>query len=333
MKLFSIFLFLALTPFINTNAYPFNNSECVECIESVNYVHSHNNSIKHIANEFNSFCDYYNISGCRNLTNYGFSLINQNSTHICKDLGFCDTLYMDSFAFDCSPYNVTILRYYDLLLGYKVDVLNNTLNYTKLWTTKIAEPYTIISLIHLDTHYNRVNYPSYIGCDLCDGKYIYPNSILKVLTENYIYYMNITNGYIYDKLVVRDHRQNNIPILFDTYQYPKSVLDQIYNGSLYNIDIEVVTTPSQCNYTSPSYPPTPALENCLYNTINSISMNQMTINLPSVPPRCSTALEMYCPHNIGSRENCLNCLVKKELLLKTCSILKKENWCDTFKLN
>ena len=330
MNLSSIFLLLAVNSFTNTNAYPFNNSECVQCIESVNYVHLHNNSIKHMANEFNSFCEYYNISGCRNLTNYGFSLINQNSTDICEELGFCDTLSMDSFAFDCSPYNVTILRYYDLLLGYKVDVLNNTLNYTKLWSTKIEEPYTMMSLINLDTHYNRVNYNSYAGCDLCDGSSNSHSSILKVLTENYIYYMNITSGYIYDKLVVHNHRQNNNPMIFDTYQYPKSVLDQIYNGSLYNINIELGTTPSQCNYTAPDNP-TPTLENCIFNTINSISMNHMTINLPSVPPRCSTALEMYCPHNIGNRENCLNCLVKKEQLLKTCTILKKENWCDTFK--
>lgn len=335
MKTFSFFLFLALTPFLNTEAYsfgdpyPFNNSECVRCIEEINYIHSHNNSIKHMANEFNSFCDYYNITGCRNLTNYGFSLINQNSTNMCEELGYCDTLSMDSFAFDCSPYNVTILRYYDLLLGYKVDVLENSqLNYTKLWTTKISEPYTMISLLNLDTHYSRVTYPSYRDCDGCSYLNL-PNSILKVLTENYIYYMNITSGYIYDKLVVHSHRPNNIPIKFDTYQYPTSVLDQVYNGSLYNIAIDVSATPSQCNYTTPDNP-TPILANCLYNTINSISMNQMTINLPSVPPRCATALEMYCPHNIGSRENCLNCMVKKQPLLKTCSILQEENWCDTF---
>ena len=336
MKTVSIFV-LALNLFTNTNAYPFNNSECVQCIESINYIHGHNNSIKHMANEFNSFCDYYNITGCRNLTNYGFSLINQNSTDICEEIGFCDTLSMDSFAFDSSPYNVTILRYYDLLLGYRVEVLDNVINYTKLWTTKIAEPYRNISLIHLDTHYNRVTWPRYIGCELCDyfdsrNPYdsVTTNSILKVLTENYIYYMNITSGYIYDKLVVHNHRPNNVPMIFDTISsYPTSVLDQVYNGSLYNIAIDVSTTPSQCNYTFPDNP-TPTLSTCLYNTINSISMSEMTINLPSVPPRCATALEMYCPHNIGGRENCLNCLVKKQPLLKTCSILQEENWCDTF---
>ena len=339
MKTLSIFL-LSLLPFINS--YPFNNTECVQCIEEINYIHAHNTSIKHMANEFNSFCDYYNISGCHNLTNYGISLINQNSTIICEELGYCDTLNMDSFAFDCNPYNVTILRYYDLLLGYRVDVLdNNVLNYTKLWTTKIAEPYTNISLLRLDTHYSRVS--GLGGCDVCffdatSGAPVYPaydpraqNSILKVLTENYIYYMNITSGFVYDKLVVHSHRQNNVQMIFDTYQYPQSVLDQVYNGSLYNINIDVSTTPSQCNYTSQDIP-TPTLANCIYNTINSISISEMTINLPTVPPRCATALEMYCPHNIGGRENCLNCLVKKQPLLKTCSIIEEEHWCDTFKL-
>jgi hypothetical protein len=338
MKLFSIFL-LTLVPFINS--YPFNNSECVQCIEGINYIHANNNSIKHIANEFNSFCDYYNISGCHNLTNYGISLINQNSTIICEELGYCDTLNMDSFAFDCNPYNVTILRYYDLLLGYRVDVLDNVLNYTKLWTTKIAEPYTNISLLSLDTHYNIINYPSYTGCDVCfydtsSGAPVYPaydarqqNSILKVSTENYIYYMNITSGLVYDKLVVHSHRKTNVPMIFDTYQYPSSVLDHSYNGSLYNIDIDVSSTQSQCNYTSPDNP-IPTLANCLYNTINSISMSEMAINLPTVPPRCATALEMYCPHNIGGRENCLNCLVKKQPLLKTCSIIEEEHWCNKF---
>ena len=103
----------------------------------------------------------------------------------------------------------------------------------------------------------------------------------------------------------------------------------ICNGTLYNINIDVSVIPSQCNYTTPDNP-NPTLTNCIYNSVNGISMNELGINLPGVPPRCATALEMYCPHNIGGRENCLNCLVKKQTLLKTCSILQEENWCDTF---
>ena len=327
-----ICVFLALTSFANVDSYPFNNSECVECIEKFNYIHSHNTSINHMVNEFNSLCDYYNISGCRNLTNYGIELINQNSTIICEDLGYCDTLSMDSVAFDCNPYNMSIFRYYDLLIGYSIEVLDtNVLNFTKLWSTKITEPYTNISLVDLTTYYSKTTY-NYLGCDVCHTRIWggnIPNSIVKVLTENYIYYINITTGLVYDRLDVHGHRDVPVPLHIKLYQYPNSVLDKTYNGSLYNINIDVGTTPSKCNYTTPDNP-NPTLTNCIYNSVNGISMNEVDINLPGVPPRCATALEMYCPHNIGGRENCLNCLVKKQTLLKTCSILQEENWCDTF---
>ena len=92
---------------------------------------------------------------------------------------------------------------------------------------------------------------------------------------------------------------------------------------------------SQCNYTAGNSPPgtAPSLESCIYNNIESISLEQWEVHLPKQPPRCGTALEMYCPHTKNGRLECLNCIVRNQNLLSNCDSISEERWCDRSNFN
>jgi hypothetical protein len=310
--------------YLKSDPYPFSNNECVSCIEKFNYIHSHNASIVKTINQFNEFCDYYNISGCRNLTNYGSRMINQNSTLICEDLGFCDTLSLDNYLFTTSI-GTQVYYFYNSLIGYDVKMLgtSQTLNYTKLWSIKLDEPYESYQLISLSTSYNTQNYPGYYRCSPClPSVYEY---IIKISTDNYVYYLNETSGVILDRIVVNNSYKVgwNPTITGETgSQY---VYDTNYNGSLFSTNILV--SPfyiSTCNYTSNHNIYT---QKCLSNSV-SMTLSPININIPKEPPKCGTALEMYCPHSTTGRVNCLNCLVQNKELLSTCSVAEEELWCN-----
>ena len=102
------------------------------------------------------------------------------------------------------------------------------------------------------------------------------------------------------------------------------VYDTNYNESLFLTNILVSSIPSKCNYTRNQNVYT---QNCLYNTV-SMTLSPININIPKEPPKCGTALEMYCPHSTTGRVNCLNCLVQNKELLSTCSVAEEELWCN-----
>ena len=126
MKLFTTIV-LSLLPYITETVTPFNSSECTSCIEKFNYLHSHNESIVQFVENMNDFCDYLNITNCRNWTKNVDKYIMKNSTEICQDFEICDVLDIDNFAYQ-DPYysNINIYTYYDLLLAFKVNVLSNS---------------------------------------------------------------------------------------------------------------------------------------------------------------------------------------------------------------
>ena len=211
-------------------AYPFNSTLCFECIDDFNYIHKHNNSITHAMKEVNNFCNDYNITGCNNITTYVDKLIMQNSTVICEDLGVCDKLDIDNFVIDIYgkiEQNIKIYRYYDLLIGYRVNIIGgDILNYTKLWQTKISEPYYDVSKINISTTNDLV----------CNGYTTIPTPpapseskptnlrdidyILKVATDNYIYYMNVTTGTIIDRLPINNNEPFNLEVYYNNNNQP-----------------------------------------------------------------------------------------------------------------
>ena len=103
-----------------STAYPFNSTECTECIDVFNYIHSHNDSLGEMIDDFNHVCHELNISGCENITRFADKVLMTNSTEICEFLDICDNLDLDNFVFDTGQHDIKIFRYYDLLIGYKL---------------------------------------------------------------------------------------------------------------------------------------------------------------------------------------------------------------------
>ena len=312
-----------------STAYPFNSTECTECIEVFNYIHSHNDSLGEMIDDFNHVCRELNISGCENITRFADKVLMTNSTEICEFLDICDNLDLDNFVFDTGQHDIKIFRYYDLLIGYKLIMTDtNVLNFTKVWSIKLEEPYTDINKLVINPPYDHNSLEIVTGCDVCNA-YDY---ILKITTENYVYYSNITSGLVFDRLKIENNYKpisGGLINLEPSYN-SQQIIDSIYNGTLFTPIIDVNSHVSQCNYTGPSSSPPspPTLYNCIRHTIGAISLGEWKLNIPSEPPRCGTALEMYCPHTRLGKLDCLNCIVRNQDLLSTCNSIDEQRWCD-----
>ena len=331
-------LFFLPTVLQQTIAYPFNSSKCTECIETFNNIHNHNDSI---VKALNTFCKEYNISDCH--MNQIDKALMTNSTKICEYLEICDDLTTNNFIFDTDPYDIKIFRYYDLLIGFKLDMSqSNIMNFTKKWSIKLAEPFKTITTIPLQTPYDRATMP-YIGCDTCNlGKVMtvagraetdYPiqaNHILKVNTNNYVYYINITDGIVFDRLTIKHNRLFQGLTNIKSPSTSTTITDSIYNGTMFISTIAISSVTSQCNWTDPlsTTGTVPTLENCIYSQITGIDITEWGVDIPKQPPRCGTALEMYCPHSKLGRSDCLRCIVINQKLLATCNSFDEENWCE-----
>jgi len=348
LNIFHLFLFSFLN---NVYAHPFNSTICFECIDDFNYIHKHNNSINKIMTEVNTFCDEYNISGCENMTNYVDKLIMQNSTIICQELGVCDRLDVDNFVIDIYgpiEQNIKIYRYYDLLIGFRVNIISDSiLNYTKLWQTKISEPYWDVSKINInpvgqllcngDTTSPTPPPPSQINPDDNFRRYDY---ILKVSTDNYIYYMNVTTGTIIDRLSITNNEPLDLDLYYSNNNQP-IVNDYLFNGSIYKLDININVIISNIKYNTTTNDGYSCIQNpttglweckrpCNYNNVNTINILPLNVYIPEQSPTCHEALETYCPRSLSKRELCLNCLVKNQAILSQCTVLEEEYWCDNF---
>jgi hypothetical protein len=326
MKFFTTIV-LSLLPYITGTITPFNSSNCTSCIEKFNYLHSHNESIVQFVANMNDFCDHFNITNCRNWTKKVDKYIMKNSTEICQDLGVCDVLDIDNFIYQDPYSNINIYTYYDLLLAFKVNVLSNSvLNYTQLWSVSITEPFQKFEMVSLQNTYATSQYGITSGCVVCS-----PNSwaeyILKMTTDNYIYYLNITDGNVLYRLQLNGNRKLDLPISMVQEPNSQFVYDIGYNGSVYVNSMVVNSYQSYCNYTTPTNP-TPVSQECLYNDIALVNRTKMRIQMPYERPRCGTALEMYCPHNNKGKEDCLSCMVRHREALNMCDVVSEENWCD-----
>ena len=131
-----------------------------------------------------------------------------------------------------------------------------TVNHTKLWSFKIPEPYISADMISLE---NTTYYTC--SCYACTGtRYNTTNSncyrhikILKLLTSNYIYYVNIKNG-----IVILQNRINNLSTNYKfgasgMYSYlpvlsglNNTLYDFNYNGSLFFSEITFEMEQQNC---------------------------------------------------------------------------------------
>ena len=329
------FIPLLLVSLVNSKHHPFNSSECTECIEKFNYLHNHNRSLVKAVNSFNSFCDSYNISICRNITDYGISFLEQTPSDICRELGYCDVLNIESFVFDIhtatsSIYNIKLYTYYDLLIAFEETPIVSppVLNFTQKWNLKLEEPINdeLFSVIPVDASIIDSSTNTYMGsCGACSSTNNGYEYILKMCTENYMYYVNITDG-----LILYKYRIENINKLKSPINYPSKsernvpaqyIYDTTYNGSLLMSSIVINASLSMCNTGTGQM-------DCQQNTILSIETQNVKIEMPEEKPRCGTALEMFCPHDGIGREDCLNCIIKNRENLIMCDVSTEENWCD-----
>lgn len=345
---------------IGIAAHPFSSDGCVKCIDKINYVHSYNQSFINLFYNITDFCQKYEIEFCSNITDFtGF--FNKSPEYICDKLGYCETLDISRYIFDfrhesinkygndyndiTNKYlnNLYLYQYYDTIMCLNKSS-TTTLNFTKLWQIKLGEPYKNIRLLNIDTKYIDTNYKPFTGsfmkCIDCSptyitnsGKFIIINeNMLKIDTSNYVYYINITSGQVFNRFNITKNNYN-FDIQYDSPDCSSVnspyMCDTLYNGGLFSVEFDVVNTVSTCNTTANGVITS---NQCIYNNIQSSSTNKYGINFPKPPPRCATALDMYC-HDRTQKEDCLNCLVKNQDKLTTCSIIEEEDWCNKMKEN
>jgi len=314
------------------SSYPYNSSECYQCIETINYIHENNISLKELYNNLDDICGYFNIS-CSKIDKMEYNFLMSNSTQVCEALKKCDTLSLKNYIISGMeqrlPLNLHIFYYYNNIIAYSLNISNNgdTL-FNKEWNIKIDEPYIDAIFIQMTSGSEFINGTHIYNCNDCNSPNII--NILKINTPNYIYYLNATNGILLDRIHVIN---NYIPPLTQieiTYNYNKTsviqnnlinMYDPIYNGSLYVVDFNIKTFVSSCSCFGNIYP-------CYYNTIGQISLEQRKFILPSIPLTCDQSLHKYCPNTNITRDQCLNCLISHKDGLNVCSVNQEESWCD-----
>ena len=339
MKLFFLLAFLYITninsqPLIKPfpeKTYPFNSTKCYDCIMNINYIHKMNLTLTEWLNNYEGLCIDLNIS-CEKFTNKEYKFLMSNSSKVCESMGYCDELTMNNFVIQYE--SLYIYYYYNNIIGYNVNSSNNGgMTFTKKWQFKIDEPYNNVSIVSVHTP-NLFNNGSFLtSCFTCSIWKGYPEqyeslSLLKLSTQNYIYYINISNGIILNKINILNNYIPKTPLPikynYNTTSNPKNevinIYDPIYNGSMYIINFNINSSFSYCN------PSKYTTTKCIYNNIISIKIEPQDLIIPSIPLLCYQYLQKWCPKNT-SREKCLNCLVKNKNYLQQCSVLEEENWC------
>ena len=161
MKMISLFLVFCLIN--NVNSHPFNSSECVTCINKINYIHKYNNTYVDLINNITNFCKKYNLGFCKNTTYY-LEYFNKNPEDICEYLGYCEKLDINNYIFsfkdslikmyDIFDYNYAyknyenlyLYQYYDTIICMNITSTNDALNFSKVWQ------------INMDEQYQKINY-------------------------------------------------------------------------------------------------------------------------------------------------------------------------------
>jgi len=212
---------------------PFNVSDCNQCITDINNVRTHNKSIIKIFNTLDNICETFNFTGCVSGLNTAENwVLKENTTKVCQELGYCDTLTIDNYIMSID--NQHLFTYYNRLLAMNDTIYynNNSLhtNFTVIWEYILNEPVVDISLIPLVTP-NRYSSPSF-DCGKSE------NSLLKVQTVNHIDYINLTTiktiESFYTSKTYNSFILNSLNYSFMNKIYMNSsIIDSFSNGTDY----------------------------------------------------------------------------------------------------
>jgi hypothetical protein len=181
-----------------------NTTECHQCISDVNNLKSHNSSIFNLLNNLDNFCTQFNFTQCLNFTNQTEqALDNLNSTSVCEELGYCDSLNLDNFVMNIN--DVYVFTYYNSILGMesKLSLKNKSLSpemdFHQTWNLTFQEPivdinqYILDNYPHLDCGIPPESCPIHMPCSIY-GCIFNTINMLKITTDSHIYYFNITNS-------------------------------------------------------------------------------------------------------------------------------------------
>ena len=171
--------------------------------------------------------------------------------------------------------NISIYRYYNKIIALKEDIINNLINYNKVWSIIIDEPYKFITLLNI--YYPRGLWPndySYSDCSYCGTNFY---NIIKLNTQNFLYYLNRTDGSILYKKYIPNLENIIINDLSISDKQENRTYDTLYDGSIYNIITEYKYIPSICynkKYTN--------INHCMYTNIKNINIKKYYINYPNI---------------------------------------------------
>lgn len=178
-----MFTTLFLLSFFNHNQY--SSNICNTCINVTQEIKDNNSSLQSFFEELSTLCPYTNQTRCyQNLNNTYSYIINHNSSDICLRLGFCSNLTMEDYLITSPSRNTDLYSHYNNLLGYNVTFNLNHLNNNLVWNLTFNETVESASFIE---------YSGSISPYMPINCYGYHYNILRVETENYVYYFNYTN--------------------------------------------------------------------------------------------------------------------------------------------
>ena len=198
---------------------PFNISDCTQCIADINNIRTHNKSIIEIFTTLDNICETFNFTGCISELNTAENwVLKENSTKVCQELGYCDTLTIDNYLGSIG--DQYLFTYYNRLLAmnYTIYFNNNSLytNFTVIWEYILNEPIvdiSTISLVRPNIYTSPINYQQ-------------SDTLLKVITLNYIQYVNLTTIKTVESFYAPNARS---PLILDSLNY--SFMDKIYMNS------------------------------------------------------------------------------------------------------
>lgn len=217
---------------------PFNISGCNQCITDINNVRTHNKSIIKIFNTLDNICQTFNFTGCVSGLNTAENwVLKENTTKVCQELGYCDTLTIDNYIMSIGDNrNQHLFTYYNRLLAMNDTIYynNNSLhtNFTVIWEYILNEPLVDISMIPLVTS-NRYSLPTF-DCGPAKSQ----NTLLKVKTVNHIDYINLTTiktiKSFYTSSTYNSFILNSLNYSFmDKIYMNSSIIDSFSNGTDY----------------------------------------------------------------------------------------------------
>ena len=109
-----------LTTLIISNVHP-SLSNCQNCVEFVDEM-KHNQGLNDTLNQIENLCRQLDFPECVNITNQTHSYLNNiNSTELCDELGFCDTIDFDNYICRMSNKSLNISKFDlnpDLILNF-----------------------------------------------------------------------------------------------------------------------------------------------------------------------------------------------------------------------